>query len=150
MIHEITLSGLSVAGIRILMEAVYHPPEGELTGYEDCYGKISIHTGYFRTSNDAPLWTSVNSLRSFCHELEGCHRTLSGTAGHKTYEHNLTLTVTMTKHGHAEVSGAYRPDIADDNILHFRFDTDQTMIAQTVRDLRKFLDSADAAINDNI
>ena len=147
MIHELTLSGLNCDGIRIRMEAVYSPPDGKRTGYEDCFGTIEIRTVYFRTAEDAPLWTSVNSLHSFCRELEECHRTLSGTTDHETYENNLALTVTMTKHGHGEVRGTYRPDMADDNILHFRFDTDQTMIAGTVRDLRKFLDSA---MNDNI
>ncbi|MBQ8188124.1 MAG: hypothetical protein IJ037_14835 [Clostridia bacterium] len=147
MIHEITLSGLNCGGIRIRLESVYRPPEGKFTGYEDCFGTIEIRTVYFRTAEDAPLWTSVNSLQRFCRELEECHRTLSGTAGHETYENNLALSVTMTKHGHAEVRGTYQPDMADDNILHFRFDTDQTMIAVAVRDLRKFLDSA---MNDNI
>jgi len=140
--HEIILSGIRDEGIRINIEKIHTNPDLKLTGYEDCFGTISIRAGYFSTSEPGPLWTSMNALAQFCRELDACWHTLSGDAGHATYENNLMLTLSMTEHGHGIVRGSYHPDFTTDNILQFSFETDQTYLAQTIRCLRHFLNSA--------
>lgn len=142
MTNEITLCGIRDDGIRIVIEQIHTEPGLKFTGYEDCRGRITIRSGPF-CAEDARLWTSVNSLRRFCRELEECYRTLSGTAGHETYENNLALTVTMTPGGHALVRGVFKPDMTDDNVLKFTYETDQTCISETIRGLRHFLNFTD-------
>ena len=47
--HEIILGGIRDEGIRIVIEKIHAQPELKLTGYEDCFGRISIRAGYFST-----------------------------------------------------------------------------------------------------
>lgn len=143
--NEIILAGIRFDGIRMVMDDILSNPDLQFTGYEDCRGRITIRSGPF-SAEDAPLWTAVNSLRRFCEELEECFRTLSGTAGHETYENNLALTVTMLSSGHAQVRGTYKPDLTDDNALQFSYETDQTCIAETIRGLRRFLNDVDETL----
>lgn len=143
--NEITLNGIRDDGIRILIKQIHTEPDLKFTGYEDCRGRITIRSGPF-CAEDAPLWTSVNSLRRFCAELEECFRTLSGTAGHETYENNLALTVTMTSAGHGLVRGTFKPDMTEDNALQFTYETDQTCISETIRGLRRFLNDVDETL----
>jgi len=75
----------------------------------------------------------------FADELEQAVQLLKGTAAFSTVEAGLGIEIKFTTAGHAEVFGSARSQtsfVPDQSVLSFSFETDQTYLAQSVRELK--------------
>lgn len=117
------------------------------TGYDsdmDCTLAFSVSCGCFSVK-DAVLWGKRSYIADFYENLSACWKSLSGAAVfHASFGCELTFTVTMLKYGHAEVKGKCEPlpNSRSDGgcALAFTFKTDQTCIAQTLRELGEWME----------
>ncbi|MDA1265578.1 MAG: hypothetical protein O2816_10915 [Planctomycetota bacterium] len=79
----------------------------------------------------------ADELRRFRDALERATSTLEGVADLQNIEDAVRVRVTMTGHGHANVVVELRQWLAADARLRLEFETDQTFLDQTVRQLRE-------------
>jgi hypothetical protein len=77
----------------------------------------------------------------FCAQLDSMQRELTGQTELEGFEDEFRLRVEMTSLGHAEVEGVIGSGFERRMRLTFNFETDQTFLAATVRDLRTALDA---------
>ena len=81
----------------------------------------------------------THDFARFAGELEQTVQLLKGTASFSTAEAGLAIEIRFTTAGHAEVFGSARsqrsivPDVSE---LSFSFETDQSFLAHTVRELK--------------
>jgi hypothetical protein len=71
--------------------------------------------------------------------LEQAVKALKGEAAFSTVEAGLSIEIKFTTAGHAEVFGSARSQtstVPDVSVLSFSFETDQSFLAHTVRELR--------------
>ena len=81
----------------------------------------------------------THDFARFADELEQAVQLLKGTAAFSTAEAGLAVEVKFTTAGHAEVCGSVRSQtsfVPDRSVLSFSFETDQSYLAHTVRELR--------------
>ena len=81
----------------------------------------------------------THDFARFADELEQAVQLLKGTATFSTAEAGLAVEVKFTTAGHAEVFGSVRSQtsfVPDQSVLSFSFETDQSFLAHTVRELR--------------
>lgn len=73
---------------------------------------------------------------------------LSGTVSFQNTEHDIVFDITFDKRGNANVHGTAQPHRSPEGSLTFRFDTDQSYLAQTLRQLEAVLRSFPAKLSD--
>ena len=81
----------------------------------------------------------THDFARFADELEQAVQLLKGTATFSTVEAGLGIEIKFTTAGHAEVFGSARSqtsNVPDVSVLSFSFETDQSFLAHTVRDLK--------------
>jgi hypothetical protein len=81
----------------------------------------------------------THDLARFADELEQAVQLLKGTATFSTVEAGLAIEIKFTAAGHAEVFGTARSQtslVPDESALSFSFETDQSFLAHTVRELK--------------
>jgi len=81
----------------------------------------------------------AHDFARFAHELEEAVQLLKGTATFSTAEAGLGIEIKFTTAGHADVFGSARSQtsfVPDQSVLSFSFETDQSFLAQTVRELK--------------
>jgi hypothetical protein len=81
----------------------------------------------------------THDFARFADELEQAVQLLKGTATFSTVEAGLAIEIKFTTAGHAEVFGSARSQMSmepDVSALSFSFETDQSFLAHTVRDLK--------------
>ncbi len=81
----------------------------------------------------------THDFARFEDELEQAVQLLKGTAIFSTVEAGLGIEIKFTTAGHAEVFGSARSQtskVPDVSVLSFSFETDQSFLAHTVRDLK--------------
>jgi hypothetical protein len=81
----------------------------------------------------------THDVGRFAHELEQAVQLLKGTASFSTPEAGLAVEIKFTTAGHAEILGSARSQrscVPDVSVLSFSFETDQSFLAQTVRELK--------------
>jgi hypothetical protein len=81
----------------------------------------------------------THDFARFADELEQAVQVLKGTATFSTVEAGLAIEIKFTTAGHAEVFGSARSQTSngpDVSMLSFSFETDQSFLAHTVRDLK--------------
>jgi len=75
----------------------------------------------------------------FADELEQAVQSLKGTSTFSTVECGLRMEIKFTTGGHADVFGSVRSQMSfvpDQSMLSFSFETDQSFLTPTVRELR--------------
>ena len=78
----------------------------------------------------------------FTDELEQAVQLLKGTATFSTVECGLGIEIKFTTGGHADVFGSVRSQISfvpDQSVLSFSFETDQSFLTPTVRELKAII-----------
>lgn len=88
------------------------------------------------------LALDTHDFARFADELEQGVRQLQGTATFATVEAGLAIEIKFTTAGHAEVLGSVRSQTSrgpKEPELSFSFETDQSFLAHTVRDLKAVL-----------
>jgi hypothetical protein len=81
----------------------------------------------------------THDFARFADELEQAVKLLKGTAIFSTVEAGLAVEIKFTTAGHAEVFGSARSqtsNVPDVSVLSFSFETDQSFLAHTVRELK--------------
>jgi hypothetical protein len=81
----------------------------------------------------------THDFARFADELEQAVQRLKGTAIFSTVEAGLAIEIKFTTAGHAEVFGSARSQtsiVPDVSVLSFSFETDQSFLAHTVRELK--------------
>ena len=120
----------------------------EVFGYEwpDADDEYDANWLRARCSVTVAEFSAVLSLALVTHDfarfadgLEQAVQLLRGTAAFSTAEAGLAVEVKFTTAGHAEVFGSVRSQtsfVPDRSLLAFSFETDQSYLAHTVRELR--------------
>jgi len=81
----------------------------------------------------------TREFTQFLAELEEAVGSLKGTATFRTLEEGLQIEVRFNHAGHADVVGHARSQMSpvpEQTVLSFSFETDQSFLAQTVRELK--------------
>jgi len=85
------------------------------------------------------LALATHDFARFADELEQAVQLIKGTATFSTVEAGLAIEIKFTTAGHAEVFGSARSqtsNVPDVSVLSFSFETDQSFLARTVRELK--------------
>lgn len=81
----------------------------------------------------------THDFARFTDELEQAVQLLTGRATFSTVEAGLAIEIKFTTGGHAEIFGSVRSQrslVPDVSVLSFSFETDQSFLAHTVRELK--------------
>ena len=81
----------------------------------------------------------THDFTRFADELEQAVQLVKGAASFSTVEAGLAIDIKFTAAGHAEIFGSVRSQrslVPDVSVLSFSFETDQSFLAQTVRELK--------------
>ncbi len=120
----------------------------EVFGYERPYANDEYDANWLRARCSVTLaeFSAVLNLAldthgfaRFADELEQAVQLLKGRATFSTVEAGLGIEIKFTTAGHAEVFGSTRSqksNVPDVSTLSFSFETDQSFLAHTVRDLK--------------
>jgi hypothetical protein len=81
------------------------------------------------------IYISTAQFYQFHEELKTAYRLVRGGGKIGSYENDFYVEVAFTELGHVNVHGVYEKGAG--NELHFRFETDQTFIVQTLADISK-------------
>jgi hypothetical protein len=98
---------------------------------------VSINAGPFRGTFKSAFTTY--DLIALAERLKGALAALSGTVSFQNTEDDIAFDVRLEKHGSATISGAAHPHRSLEASLAFRFDTDQSYLAQALRQLEAVL-----------
>jgi hypothetical protein len=85
------------------------------------------------------LALDTHGFAQFADELEQAVKLLKRTASFSTVEAGLGMEIKFTRAGHAEIFGSVRSQISnvpDVSVLSFSFESDQSFLAHTVRELK--------------
>jgi hypothetical protein len=104
-------------------------------GY-DARCSIEIFSNSF--SANGVIYISTAQFHDFYIQLKKANESLDGCASIDSYENDFNTKVTFDGLGHATIQGYYSK--YEENELKFQFDTDQTFIAETLRELSKIVD----------
>ena len=86
--------------------------------------------------------SDMGALRRFKDQLQLCYDLLEGKATYSMpWEDELQFSVSMTRNGHAVVSGAYRERSELTNELLFEMETDQSCFPPVLRAIGQFEDA---------
>ena len=99
--------------------------------------KCSVTVAEFSAVLNVALVT--HDFARFADELQQAVRLLKGTATFSTVEAGIAIEIKFTTAGHAEVSGSVKSQtstVPDVSVLSFSFETDQSFLAHTVRELK--------------
>jgi hypothetical protein len=96
-------------------------------------GKLIAEAGAFRGSFRISLMTT--ELIGFHKELGKTVEMLSGKVEFNSLESDLDLAISFGQHGSAEIRGVLRPGGWSPGVLHFQFQSDQSYLSKSVRDL---------------
>jgi len=120
----------------------------EISGYERPDAGDEYDANWLRAKCSVTLaeFSAVLSLALVTHdfarfadELEQAVQLLKGRATFSTAEAGLGIEIKFTTAGHADVFGSARSQtsfVPDQSVLSFSFETDQTYLEQTVRELK--------------
>jgi hypothetical protein len=84
----------------------------------------------------------THDFARFAQELEKAIQLLKGRATFSTAEAGLAIEIKFTTAGHAEVFGSVRSQtsfVPDQSVLSFSFETDQSFLALTARELKEIV-----------
>ena len=101
--------------------------------------EVSIKAGPFSGAFKSAFTT--HDLIALAERLRGTLAALSGTVSFQNSEQDIVFDIAFDKRGTASINGTAQPHRALEACLTFRFDTDQSCLAQTLRQLEAVLRS---------
>lgn len=100
---------------------------------------LTIKAGPFTGAFKCALTTY--DLFAFAERLKSSLAVLSGTASFQNTEQDIAFEIDFDRRGTARIQGTAQPHRSLEGSLGFRFDTDQTYLAQSLRQLEAVLRS---------
>ncbi|MDQ0202291.1 WapI family immunity protein [Neobacillus ginsengisoli] len=126
--------------IRIQLNNVYgFPNETSYYGGYDVKGKIEIKSGNYYVK-DAELWFSTGQLYQFFIQLQKCYTDLKGCVTFSESENHLKLDLNFNQYGQINIRGYFQEIVDEENILHFEFESEQSYLISTLRQLNNLVD----------
>ena len=134
--EELTIAG---AGSHITITILdYERPKGREFGPEWLSCAVDCSVGSFNAKLAIPLATE--DLQRFRDSLGQVVERLVGNAAMDTIEGRIGIVVEMSSRGTATVSGNVSYRSGPDATLSFKFETDQSYLARTLRELNRVLE----------
>ena len=126
------------AEIRLALSGAPGFPETtSIEGGYDLLCTLEIKVGCYSVRCPEYL-TATGALYRFADRLKMCYETLNGKADYGLmYEDDLRFTVTMKPGGHAVISGSFRANPAEENVLTFEMPTDQSAFPTVIAGIEK-------------
>jgi hypothetical protein len=100
---------------------------------------VQVRVGTFSGAFRAALTTY--ELADLHEQLQKALASLSGTVNFKSMEEDLSFTVRFDRRGGACLTGIAQPHRSRQGALHFRLETDQSALTQTLHELEAALRS---------
>ena len=116
----------------------YERPDAD-DGYDANWLRAKCSVTVAEFSVVLSLALATHDFARFTDELEQAVKVVNGTASFSTAEEGLAVEIKFTTAGHADVFGSVRSQtssVPDVPVLSFSFETDQSFLAQTVRELK--------------
>jgi len=125
--------------IRIeLIKAFGFPKETSHFGGYDAQGITEIKSGNYYVKGE--LWFSTGEVYEFYKQLERCYRELKGEATFWNAEANLRIDIKFNRLGQIIIQGYFKEQTHQGNELQFEIESDQSFLATTLQQLKKFVD----------
>jgi hypothetical protein len=126
--------------IQIELNEVYgFPNETSYLGGYDVKGKIEIKSGNYYVK-DAEIWFSTGQLYQFSIQLQKCYNELKGSVTFSEVENNLKIELNFNKFGQINIQGYFQELADQENILHYEFESEQSYLTSTLRQLDSIVD----------
>jgi hypothetical protein len=126
--------------IQIELNEVYgFPNETSYLGGYDVKGKIDIKSGNYYVKN-AEIWFSTGQVYQFFIQLQKCYNELKGSVTFSEAENNLKIELNFNRFGQINIQGYFQESANQENILHFEFESEQSYLTSTLRQLNSIVD----------
>ncbi|WP_375415702.1 hypothetical protein [uncultured Hymenobacter sp.] len=137
------MSSFSIKGssgfIKISIEKVHgFPEETSYFGGYDTTSKLKLKSTSF--SVNSVLWLSTGNIYTFYKELESAQCALSGIAKFSSSEGNLDFAVSYNELGHVSITGEFRDNCQERNILQFEILSDQSYLERSLVKLKRIVE----------
>jgi hypothetical protein len=124
--------------IKIELEKVFgYPNQTSHSGGYDTKSRLYLTSRGFSVNSD--LWLSTGEIYNFYQSLQEAHAKLSGSTRFTHSEHNLWFTIEYDFTGHILVSGEFRENHEENNLLKFEVSSDQSYIDKALTDLKRIV-----------
>ncbi len=125
------------AEIRLALSDSPGFPTTSIEGGYDLLCTLEIKVGCYSVHCTEYL-TATGALYRFSDQLKMCYEALRGRADYDLmYEDDLRFTVTMKPSGHAVISGSFRANPAEENMLAFEMSTNQSAFPAVIVGIEK-------------
>ncbi|SFA85167.1 MULTISPECIES: hypothetical protein [unclassified Bacillus (in: firmicutes)] len=126
--------------IQIELNEVYgFPNETSYLGGYDVKGKIDIKSGNYYVK-DAEIWFSTGQVYQFFIRLKKCYNELKGSVTFLESENNLKIELNFNRLGQINIQGYFQEVAHQENILHYEFESEQSYLTSTLRQLNSIVD----------
>lgn len=126
--------------IQIELYEVYgFPNETSYLGGYDVKGKIDIKSGNYYVK-DAEIWFSTGQVYQFFIQLQKCYYELKGSVTFSESENNLKIELNFNRFGQINIQGYFQEVADQENILHYEFESEQSYLTSTLRQLNSIVD----------
>ena len=126
--------------IQIELNEVYgFPNETSYLGGYDVKGKIDIKSGNYYVK-DAEIWFSTGQVYQFFIQLQKCYNELKGSVTFSESENNLKIELNFNRFGQINIQGYFQEVAHQENILHYEFESEQSYLTSTLRQLNSIID----------
>lgn len=98
---------------------------------------VSVKAGPF--TGAFPCTLTTRDLATLTERLKTALGVPSGKVAFRTTESDISLEILFDNRGTAVVLGSVEPQVSPEASLHFRFETDQSYLTQTLRQLESVL-----------
>jgi hypothetical protein len=98
---------------------------------------VSIQSGPFSGSFRASF--STHDFARLEREFSDAVKTLAGSIEFESAEGDLSFSIKLSNRGSADVAGSAKPNTWPGSTLSFAFETDQTVLAEAVRQLTRVI-----------
>jgi hypothetical protein len=120
----------------------------EVLGYENPSAKNEDDANWLATSlrveagpfsGSFRLAFTTHDLTTLLDQIQNALGALTGTVSFQNLEDDVSLNIRFDSRGGATVSGAAHPHLSQGVALHFQFDSDQSILRNTARELEATL-----------
>lgn len=126
--------------IQIELNEVYgFPNETSYLGGYDVKGKIDIKSGNYYVK-DAEIWFSTGQVYQFFIQLQKCYNELKGSVTFSDSENNMKIKLNFNRLGQINIQGYFQEELHQENILHYEFESEQSYLTSTLRQLNSIVD----------
>jgi hypothetical protein len=79
-------------------------------------------------------------LYQFSIELQKCYNELKGSVSFSESENNLQIELRLNRLGQINIQGYFQEFAHQENILHFEFESEQSYLSSSLRQLKSIVD----------